>query len=418
MRILFVTPYLPSLIRTRPYNLIHALAQRGHNITLLALHPPGDDAGGLSNLRGWCESVHVVRLPRWRPIWNGLGTLFDPVPFQAVYSRLPQMTQIIRETLQGDHYDVLHLEHLRGAELSNHLNRGIPPIVFDAVDSISLLFERARRLAPRWSSRLLARLDLRRTRGYEAGFVQRFSRVLVTSPEDRDALAGLSTNELTHQRLFVLPNGVDLIYFKPLREPRQPETLVFSGKMSYHANTAAALDLVRVVMPIVWTERPQVQVWLVGKDPPAVLRELSADSRVMVTGTVPDVRPYLGRAAIAVTPLRYSVGIQNKLLEAMAMATPVVTTPGSCCALSANPGEHLLVGDSAPALAQAILSLLADDARRQALGRAGRRYVENHHNWDHIVARLESIYQEAIDEHQSTNPPIRGAELFIHRQRL
>jgi glycosyltransferase involved in cell wall biosynthesis len=414
LRILFIVPYLPSLIRVRPYNLIRALAERGHRITLLALHPPGDDAGGLSNLRGWCQPVRVVQLSRWRTLWNGLQALPTQVPFQAAYSRSPQMAQLIRRTVKGDRYDVIHLEHLRGAELGHALDAGGPPVVFDAVDSITLLFERARQSAPRWQSRLLAWLDLGRTRRYEGQFARRFARVLVTSPEDRDALAALAGTPPTSpppaggteggtkggadDRLVVLPNGVDLSYFKPLNEPRQLNSVVFSGKMSYHANTAAALDLVQSVMPAVWAKRPQVQVWLVGKDPPAVLRELGADPRVTVTGTVPDLRPYVGRAAVAVTPLRYGVGIQNKVLEAMAMGTPVVTTPGACRALTAEPGTHLLVGDSPQTLAEGILSLLADDQRQEALGQTGRRYVKNHHDWAGIAGRLETVYQETMVE--------------------
>ncbi|MGD9101710.1 MAG: glycosyltransferase [Anaerolineae bacterium] len=396
MRILFIAPYLPSLIRVRPYNLIHALAQRGHHVTLLALHPPGDDTSGLPNLRQWCRSVQVVQLPRWRPPWNGLRAIPTPsLPFQAAYSRSPLMSQRIRRTLQEERYDVIHLEHLRGAELAHAINVDDPPLVFDAVDSISLLFERAKQGAPRWQSRLLAWLDLGRTRRYEAQFTRRFSRVLVTSPEDCDALATLAAEgKRENGRLVVLPNGVDLAYFKPLDEPRQLDTVVFSGKMSYHANTAAALDLVQAVMPIVWSERPQTQVWLAGKDPPEVVRALGDDPRVTVTGTVPDLRPYVGRAAVAVTPLRYSVGIQNKVLEAMAMSTPVVTTPTTCRALAAEPGTHLLVGESAPSLAQAILSLLNDDERRRELGQAGRRYIQTHHDWDRIAARLESVYQD------------------------
>lgn len=400
MRVLFIAPYLPSLIRVRPYNLIRALAQRGHHITLLALHPPGDDAGGLANLQNWCQSVRTVPLPRWRPLWNGLRALPTRIPFQAAYSRSPQMNQLIRRTLGEERYDVIHLEHLRGAELAHAIRADDPPLVFDAVDSISLLFERARQGAPRWQSRLLTWLDLGRTRHYEGQFTRRFARVLVTSPEDCDALAALAQAAQPDERLVVLPNGVDLGYFQPLDEPRQPDTVVFSGKMSYHANTAAALDLVQKVMPAVWAERPHTLVWLAGKDPPKVIRALGGDPRVEVTGTVPDLRPYLGRASVAVTPLRYSVGIQNKVLEAMALNTPVVTTPSTCHALAAKPGTHLLIGDSASSLAQAILSLLGNDERRQQLGEAGRRYVETHHDWERIAVRLETAYQEAMNAPQ------------------
>ncbi|MFW9894131.1 MAG: glycosyltransferase, partial [Candidatus Thorarchaeota archaeon] len=276
-----------------------------------------------------------------------------------------------------------------------------PPVVFDAVDSISLLFEHAAQHAPRWQHRLLAWLDLARTRRYESQFTQRFSRVLVTSPVDCDKLATLATrytNQPVNNRLEILPNGVDLSYFRPLKLPQKPDTVIFSGKMSYHANIAAAIDLVRSVMPIVWAERPQVEVFLVGKDPAPVVQDLADDPRVHVTGTVPDIRPHLCRSAVAISALRYSVGIQNKVLEAMAVTTPVVTTSDACRALMAEPGTHLLVGDSAPALAQAVLTLLSDDDQRRRIGKAGRRYVETHHDWDSIAARLECVYREVIDE--------------------
>lgn len=403
MRILFVVPYLPSLIRVRPYNLIRALARRDHQITLLALKPFGDDTGGLANLRDCCQSVQTVELPRWRPVWNALCALPASIPFQASYSRSPHMAGLIRHNLSQAHYDVIHLEHLRGAELVRGLKADAPPIVFDAVDSISLLFERAMQNAASRKSRLLARLDLGRTRHYEGQFTQRFSHVLVTSPEDGDALTEVSslpdarTQGSDNSRLTILPNGVDLTYFMPLCEPREPDTVIFSGKMSYHANTAAALDLVRSVMPAVWSERPQTKVWLVGKDPPPIVREMAADSRVRVTGTVPDIRPYLGRAAVSVSPLRYGVGIQNKVLEALAMGTPVVTTPGACRALMVEQDTHLLVGNSVSELAKAIVWLLSDEGQRQRLGEAGRRYVEAHHDWDRIATQLESIYREVID---------------------
>jgi len=138
-------------------------------------------------------------------------------------------------------------------------------------------------------------------------------------------------------------------------------------------------------------------VWLVGKDPPPALRDLARDPRVTITGTVPDVRPYVGRATAAVTPLRYGVGIQNKVLEAMALATPVISTPGTCRALQVEPEEHLLIGETAPELARHVVAVLADESLRSRLGSAGRKYVEQHHDWAAVAARLESIYRDTLE---------------------
>ena len=396
LRILFVSPYLPSLIRVRPYNLIKALAERGHQITLLALEPPGDDTSGLEGLRTWCQCVQTVPLPRWRTLWNGVCALPGQIPFQAAYSRSPQMLAVIQQTQAGADFDIAHVEHLRGAELSRALN-GIP-VVFDSVDSITLLFERARQFGPTRRSRLMAGLDVDRTRRYEARLLERYARVLVTSPQDKEALAGLSTQKGLDGRLVVLPNGVDLHYFSPLDLPRDAATIIFSGKMSYHANIAAALDLAGQVMPRVWAHRPDARLIIAGKDPSPELLALTADPRISVTGTVPDLRPYLAQATVSVSPIRYSVGIQNKLLEAMAMATPVVSTPQATAALQAEPGRDLLVADTPQAIAEVVITLLADDTLRQQIGRGGRRYVETYHNWSTAAEKLEGVYREVMCE--------------------
>ena len=313
--ILFVSPYLPSLIRVRSYNLIKALAERGNHVTLLALEPPGEDRSGLEDLRRWCRHVRTVPLARWRTLWNGLSALPRQVPLQAAYSRSPQMSALIQQTLAKAEFDVVHVEHLRGAELVQAA-AGVP-IVFDSVDSITLLFEQARKSGPTWRSRLIAGLDLERTRRYEGRLLQRFSRVLVTSPQDRESLLKLSKGQDPDGRLVVVPNGVDLGYFSPLDTVRDPATLVFTGKMSYHANLAAALDLVNQILPHVWAVRSDVQLVIAGKDPPKELVALAANPSITVTGTVPDLRPYLAQATVSVLPIRYGAGIQNKLLEAM-----------------------------------------------------------------------------------------------------
>lgn len=396
LHILFIAPYLPSLIRVRPYNLIKHLAERDHRITLLAMTPPNEDPGGLALLREWCEEVKTVPLPRWRTLWNGLTAVPSFTPFQAAYSRSPAMARLIRETQAVTRFDVAHVEHLRGAELGRVLYGA--PVVFDSVDSIALLFEKVQQAGPTWKSRLLAGLDLARTRRYEGQLLHRFRRVLVTSPRDRDMLAHLNRTGQNSGRLVVLPNGVDLTYFNPLDLPRQPATIIFSGKMSYHANVAAALDLATRVMPLVWQQIPEARLVLAGKDPAAELTALTNDSRIDVSGTVPDLRPYLAQAAVAVSPIRYGVGIQNKVLEAMAMETPVVSTPQAVSALQTRAGEEVLLGESPRAMAQAIIALLTDSNLRRAVGRAGRRYVENHHNWRGVAAKLEDIYREVIAE--------------------
>lgn len=393
MRILFISPYIPSLIRVRPYNIIKYLAQRGHQITLLALVPPGEETGSLSTLKTWCEQVETVPLPRWRTLWNGVGALPQlATPLQAAYSRSPEMATLIRRTLAQQTFDAVHVEHMRGAELARAV--GNRPVIFDSVDSITLLFEKVLAAGPTWRSRLMATVELSRNRRYEGNLLQRFSRVLVTSPQDKATLTALSAHPQADERIVVLPNGVDLDYFAPLNQPRLADTLVFSGKMSYHANVAAAIDLITRVMPLIWQQKPEIKLTIVGKDPSPKLLELAGDPRISVTGTVPDMRPYIGQAALTILPMRYGVGIQNKVLEAMAMATPVITTSKTLGALQVQANRELLVADTPQAMAASALQLLADAELRQRVGDAGRQYVETCHDWRKAVEKLEQLYTQ------------------------
>jgi glycosyltransferase involved in cell wall biosynthesis len=176
--------------------------------------------------------------------------------------------------------------------------------------------------------------------------------------------------------------------------------------MSYHANITAAKHLVHDIMPLVWARKPDVNVMIVGKDPPRDVRSLENSrastngngdaGRVRVTGTVPDLRPYLLRASVAVAPLLYGAGIQNKVLEAMSCGTPVVASSKAISALNVRENRDLLVGDNAEVFARRVLDLLENPQLRDEVGRAGRRYVETHHSWDNIAASLESAYLETI----------------------
>lgn len=395
LNILFISGYLPSLIRVRPYNFIKYLASHGHKITLVALEPSGEERSGLAELQQWCQAVHVVPFPKWRPLWNALLALPSRTPLQAAYSRSPQMARLLQQLQAEAQFDVAHVEHLRGAELSRAVDK--LPIVFDSVDSITLLFERVLAAGPTLKSRLLAQLDLARTRHYEGRLLNQFERVLVTSPLDKEALVKISTAPTTdHDQIIVMPNGVDLDYFKPLDKVREPNTVIFTGKMSYHANIAAALDLAHKVMPIVWQTDATARLVIAGKDPSPELQALADDPRIDVTGTVPDLRPYLTQATVAVTPIRYGVGIQNKVLEAMAMATPVVSSPQAVSALQAHPNQHVLVAETPSDMAAAILNLFEQPELCQQIGQAGREYVESYHDWNVAAQKLAGLYSTLI----------------------
>ena len=393
MRILFVTPYIPSVVRVRPYNFIRALAAQGHSIRLVALRPPEDREAPIDELRQACAHVDVFPLSRFRTLLNALAALPTRLPLQAAYSHHPKAEAHLRRLVATGQYDVLHVEHLRGAVLAGRLNR--IPRVWDSVDSIAFLFEQTRRHAPRLRQRLIARFELGRTRRFEARAPLQFDQTLVTSPADAEAIRHLASRQL-NGRIAIIPNGVDLDHFTP-GSPAAANlpVVLFSGKMSYHANSAAALYLAHEIMPRIWAACPDARLLIVGKDPTAAIRALADDPRVTVTGTVADIRPHLQRATLAVAPMLYGAGIQNKVLEAMACGLPIVATPIVCHSLKVTPEQDILLGDNPDQLANQSLRLLREPTLRHSLGLAGRRYVEQHHQWPEIVRHLVRVYETA-----------------------
>jgi polysaccharide biosynthesis protein PslH len=404
MRILFIVPYVPNLIRVRPYNLIRYLAAAGHDVTLLTLWSNEAEREDATTLAAYCRQVVALPLPRRQSWWNCLAALPRGVPLQSAYCWQPALArQLVALAGSGHPFDVVHVEHLRGARYGLYYRQQIAggaPVVWDSVDCISHLFRQTATGSKSRVSRSLARLELGRTERYEGHLAGHFDHVLVTSHSDRMALVQLAGRYQRPgsppARLSVLPNGVDLDYFRP-GEPaaRQPATLVISGKMSYHANVTMVLHFLEAVMPHIWAVRPETQLNIVGKDPSRQLLAAARRPNVTVTGAVADIRPYLQQATLAVAPILYGAGIQNKVLEAMACATPVVATPQAASALETVPGHHLAVAERPAAMAETILSLLAAPERARCLGGNGRCYVEENHDWAHVAQRLGDAYTAA-----------------------
>lgn len=273
------------------------------------------------------------------------------------------------------------------------------PVVYDAVDCISLLLLRTLRSSHSLSQRLIAALEMRRTRAYESHLLTQVDRAAATSSEDARALEMLRPGA----RVTVIPNGVDLEYFQPLAGPRERATIVISGKMSYHANVTATLNFAHHVFPVVRALHPEARLRIVGANPPPSVCALARDPAISVTGYLGDIRPALGSATVAVCPVTVKVGIQNKILEAMAMGLPVVASSVGAEGLRFEPGRDALVATRWPEFADLVCRLLADEDLRRRLGSAGRRYVEQNHRWSDAATRLEELYRDAIaGKHQES----------------
>jgi len=409
MRILFVTPHPPSRIRVRSYGFIAQL-QRWHEVTIMTQCTSEQELADVEALRSQGYEVNVVWESKRQAVLRSGIALLSSLPLQVAYARSARFTQSVQLLCTRRHFDVIHVEHLRGIASMEQLAR-THPLVWDAVDCISLLCEHTVVGGPDLAVRAVAMLEQSRTQHYEAKMLDKLPQVLVTSERDRQAMIALrrtqkkkllSSDEELGAGINVVTNGVDLEYFHPMQQGRRGFNLVFSGKMSYHANVATALYLRKQIMPLIWEHRPETTFTIAGSKPPKSIRLLAFDPRVEVTGYVDDIRPYVGRAEVMLSPMVYSVGIQNKVLEAMALGTPVVVAAQAAEALGARPGRDMLVAESPQDFARAALLLMNDPGLRTSLSRCGRNYVEQQHDWRVVTSRLVDVYRRAISSGTQT----------------
>jgi sugar transferase (PEP-CTERM/EpsH1 system associated) len=393
MRVLYVTPYLPSSVRIRPLGFIRALSKR-HAITLVTLIHPQMERRFLDEVAPYCEAVHLLTLNRTEALSRCALSLPTTTPLSVAFTQSSKMRRTVRELVRRGGYDLVHVEFARAAPLVRELAPDQAK-VYDAVDSMTLASARTFWASHSLPRKAIAAFEWLKFRSYEAWAVRQFDHVLVSSRADWSALATLAPDV----PLSILPNGVDSDYFAPreIGGSANPLTIAFLARLSYHANVSSILHFYRRVLPLIRAEYPDVRLLLIGRDPTPEVQALAADPLVDITGYVPDVRPFLARATVAISPMRVGAGVSNKVLEAMAMGLPVVATTLATDALAAEHDRELLIADYPADFADMVNALLSSPRLRRRIGRQARAYVEKHHRWPAIAERLEAIYQECIE---------------------
>lgn len=266
-------------------------------------------------------------------------------------------------------------------------------VILDLVDVDSAKFDAyATRGNPlmRWVHAREGRLLAMR----EAAYATRADATLLISQSEADLFASRAGQD---KRIGVLSNGIDCTYFSPATAPdpamvSQPAPrLIFTGQMDYAPNIAAVTRAARALMPAIRAHLPQASFHILGRAPTDQIRALDGVNGTRVHGAVPDMRPFLSAATIALVPLDIARGVQNKVLEAMAMALPCVLTPGAATGIDARDGQDYLIADHDDALVEAVLALADNPLRAQAMGQAARAHVLAHASWEAALAPLTTL---------------------------
>jgi polysaccharide biosynthesis protein PslH len=398
MKILYISDELPypltTGIATRSYNFLTRLAKR-HQITVISLTTNSAvTSETLNTLRSLTKGIEIFGLPSDQEPTFIHQAAHIPRVGKRLESQLRlrwaarKMAQAMPVLLDSSDFDVVlfcgkwAMPCIRSVQ---HL-----PVVIDCCDTeyvrIGAEMNCAAPLRRPW---LLWRYhELKRI---EKAFARLTPNIFFTSVRDRRALMGDGNGGV------VIPVGVDCVKFRRT-EPSLPDTVVFVGVMDYSPNHDAAMLLGDRILPRIRREVPTARVLIVGRNPkPELIRRAKHWPNFSILGTVEDVREYLAEAAVFAAPIRFSSGTQNKVLEAMAMETPVVTTSTVAEGLRVSPqiGPPLCVADNMEQFADEVIRLLRTPAERQHLGTQGRAFVERHFAWEDSARKLENICMRA-----------------------
>jgi sugar transferase (PEP-CTERM/EpsH1 system associated) len=392
MRILMLAHRLPYPPRTgdkvRAYHVARHLGTH-HDLTLACLvDEPGSDAAIEALRQEIPDLVHASLAPARRRASALLGLAMG-ASATMTYFASPELRTRLAARLHHQ-FDLVYVSSSSMAQYVTEVGR--VPVIMDFVDIDSDKWVQYGARLPLYRA-WVYRLEAARLRAWELQAARRANRCVVATRQEATLLHFLAP----WAPVTVVPNGVDLEYFNPSPAAAgRGSLLVFTGAMDYFPNADAVVYFCHHIFPKIRAQIPDVQFAIVGKSPGSSVRRLANIPGVQVTGAVPDVRPYLSEAAVAVAPLRVARGIQNKVLEAMAMRLPVVASPKAHEGLDAQPGRHLVVAEDVRAFVEATVRLLRTPALREETGKAARAFVERHHSWTAALGVLDTVVADVM----------------------
>jgi sugar transferase (PEP-CTERM/EpsH1 system associated) len=379
MRILFLAhrlPYPPDKgDKIRSFWALKTLSKR-HEIDLFCFYDDPQDESQIANLRRYCQACYAEPLSFLGSRARALSALVGGRPFSKAFFCSRTMTRRVAEAVQARSYDLVFIF---GSSMAQYAEPWPNlPRILDLVDVDSdkwVQYSRHSRGPRSW----FWKLEGRRLETYECALVHSFSNTLLCTEAEAQLLRSKAPNGMIN----VLQNWLDMDYYRPAAVP-VPDKLrslqpyvIFTGTMDYFPNVDAVQFFCREVLPLIRSQVPKLHFVVAGRNPSAQVLRLAADSAIYVTGTVPDIRPYLRGAAVAVAPMRIARGVQNKILEALAMDVPVVASSAAADALPQDLASLLAAEAEPRLLAASVVGYLVDPPERTGIRRTSvKRYIE------------------------------------------
>ncbi len=384
MKILYIVSRFPYLLekgdKLRAYHQVKGLAQN-NEVILFALSDKHVHASHIKHLEEICKEVKIFRLSKFRIFLNLIRTTFSKIPWQVGYfysrSAQKQIDGII-STHKPDH---VFCQLIRTSEFAKKYTA--IPRTLDYMDVFSKGIERRLPKIPFYLKPLYS-AEYGRLVKYESSVFNYFDNKIIISEQDRDLIQNPGKDKIA-----VISNGVDSAFFKPLNH-RKEYDIIFNGNMKYPPNIESAEYLVNTILPIVIKNYPRIKVLISGANPSPKVKALASNC-VTVSGWVEDIRENFAKSKMLVAPMFMSIGLQNKLLEAMALKIPCITSTLANNALKAKDGESILIANTPEEYARHIQDLIFYEDKGKMIGQSGYYFVLNNYSWEAENNKLEEI---------------------------
>ena len=391
LKILYLTSRLPIPPLTkgdilRDFYIIKELASRGHKVTLVSFFRKNENTNpDLEILKKYCQEIKLIKFDVKKQSLNLIKGVYSLIPFQILLYRSKAFQKEVDSLFYQEEFDIAYTHFARLADVLRGHN--IPKII-DFQDSFEKNMRDRSLKEKNLIIKTVAFIESNRMKFYEKQVSQDFSCATVVSARDLNP---------AHKNMFVVPNGLQDL--KTIQERnKKTNGLLFMGNMSYFPNEDAALFLIKEVMPIISKKIPDLKLYIVGNDPGKGLQKYNSEN-VIVTGFVPDMYPYLAKSRIAVAPLRYGTGIQNKVLDAMVVGIPQVVSTTAANGFSNLSGEEFLTSEcEKQEFSAKILNLWDDFNLQDKLVENGREYVLDNYSWDKSVSILEKLFRMSLEQ--------------------
>jgi len=369
--------------KLRAYHQIKELSKK-HEIILCALSDTKVEEAHLNVLKDFCHTVEVLQLSKIKIYWNLLTQLiFTNKSLQVAYFYNKAVHQKINNIIQEHQPDHIYCQLIRVTEYVKNLKINK---TLDYMDALARGMERRIENAPFYLKPFL-KIETTRLKRYEHLIFDDFNNCTIISEQDKDLIVNINNDTIK-----IIPNGVDYSHFQFKDLPKEYD-LIFTGNMAYPPNIDSVVYLVNNIMPLVWETNPEINLVIAGATPDKRVLNLKSE-KVIVTGWVDDISEYYSKSKVFIAPMQIGTGLQNKLLEAMAMKLPCITSQLANNALGATHKENILIGNKPTEYADHILALLNDDSFNNTIANNGFSFVKKNYTWEGTTAILEKLIHD------------------------